>query len=264
MSYHSLKPTQLEILNQIYKYRFVTINLLQASLDLNSYSTLQRKLEVLIERNLVGKDYKPIYHLRHIHAAYYLRPEGLRALAKSDPSIRLTKASYAENSRSRAFIDQYLAVYNSLNLLQRLFPLIKAYTARDLASYRAFPKPTPAAYLVLEQNKQTQRFFLDFIPEGFPNYKINQLIDRYHQFFLEETWSQTEAELPTLLIVTDQPSNLVYLERLISKKQAQIDMVEPNIYLTSLPDLKSAVNHQAAIWIAVGSNIPRLKLADVS
>lgn len=89
-------------------------------------------------------------------------------------------------------------------------------------------------YLTLDIDGHTNYYFLDFIPDGTPRYIIDKLVNGYHDFFLEDTWRDTDAKLPVLLILTESGKSERYIRRLIRNKQDSLDMTEPAFYTCTL------------------------------
>src|SRR5262245_36064080 len=80
-SHYALTKKQRTILNLIYRFRFATSDLLSKTTDITQ-RTINRRLELMVERGYIGRRFEPEYHLLRKHAAYYLLPEGQKALRK--------------------------------------------------------------------------------------------------------------------------------------------------------------------------------------
>lgn len=253
MSVHDLNDGQLAILKLLYRYRYGSIDLLRSNLGMKQNSGLYQKLEVLISHGFIGKHYKKEYRLVGIPAAYHLLPKAYKALSKLDAyeiADKIIKASYRDNTRSTGFITHFMHTYKALNDFTRLYPTIKAFTQRDLIGYDSFPKNLPDGYLSLSTDDTPQRYFIDIIAEGTPRYVVDVLVSNYHNFFLEDTWSDTGSEPPALLILTDTSKAERYVRRLIKNKQDALDMVSPQFYTSTLSALANA-NAQTPIWTSV-------------
>ncbi|QQR52005.1 MarR family transcriptional regulator [bacterium] len=75
-----LNQTQLDILFAIYKFRFVTAQLLKTHLQLSRTVNINAKLNVLQEQGLIGRTYEPNYKLLGKPASYHLLSKSFKIL----------------------------------------------------------------------------------------------------------------------------------------------------------------------------------------
>lgn len=155
-----------------------------------------------------------------------------------------------------------LQIYTASTELARLYPGIKFYSSREILGYESFPDNLPDGYLSLDTGNTTRCYFLDIISEDTPRYVINKLVSDYHEFFLEDTWSDTGSDLPAVLIIAESGKLEKYLQKLLRIRQDIIDMTEPRFYTSTLKALKSSTKESNNIWSEVSSPEDPLPLSE--
>ena len=249
----TLKQSQIDILELLYKYRFGSRQLVADSLNVKPDS-LFRKLEVLIKHGYVAKRLDKKLKLQGTPAAYYLTPKGLRTLAAQEDHEYITdsviKGSYKDGTVTQSFITQTLRIYAQGNLLKDFYPALKVFTKRDMSRYNYFPKPLPDAFLSLPTGKDTQpkRFFLDIVPDSLPPKPFFQRLTNYAGFFDEGGWGVTGSELPILLLVGETGTTERRLQRTARAAiyKAEIDE-ELTVYTSTFGAIEN-MEGMGAIW----------------
>jgi len=251
----SVSKGQLEVLKLLYKYRFGSIELLRSSLGLNKTPVLYKKLELLIDQEYVGKRYDSSYRIKGIPAAYYLRTMGFRELQKYPGyeaiNDKLVKYAGSKDKIVRqGFIAEVLTVYGVALNFQKLYPELKFFTKRELASQKNFPKNLPDAFISLKASGQEKpnRYFLNVIADSTPRYEVDKLINDYYEFFDNYDWvKRTSSKLPAILLLCESGSYERRLQRWVIRKQGSLD--DELEYFTST--LTALNNDQKDIWSSV-------------
>ncbi|MEI6054375.1 MAG: MarR family winged helix-turn-helix transcriptional regulator, partial [Candidatus Saccharibacteria bacterium] len=165
----TIKQPQIDILEVLYKYRFGSRKLIANLLKINE-ATLYKKLIVLIKHGLIGSKLDNKSKIKGIPVAYYLTPKGLKYLQSlenhKDISEKIIKASYRDKSASESVIVNSFTVMSQIIALGQCYPQLKAYLRRDMSQYSYFPKTLPDAFLSLQTENVTKRFFFDYIPDS--------------------------------------------------------------------------------------------------
>lgn len=204
----ALKQGQIDILEVLYKYRFGSRQLVADSLGIKAGSSLYEKLNVLIKHGFIAMRQEKRLRLLGVPAAYFLTPQGLKALQALDDHEYITeatiKASYRDKVLSQTFVSHALDVYRYTNALKRQYPDLKVYLRRDMSRFSYFPDSPPDAFLSLKLDDTPQRFFLDVIPDSLPRNILDRRITGYAEFFDEGGWDATNSELPSLLLITEK------------------------------------------------------------
>ena len=187
---------QLQILQFIYMFRFVTSDMLAEVLRKNR-STIYERLAVLEQQGYILKQYNSSYRIRQRPATYCLAPAGIRAL-KDRP--RMEQISLRQNYKNKSFTEQQI---DDCLLLPRLYgALARRYSDRFVAytKYQLLRKncvqPAPLLYLWDKKTENPQHYFVDFIPAGTLTWAITRRI-RQHQ----ERGYEVGSSYPHVLIV---------------------------------------------------------------
>src|SRR3990170_4920383 len=78
--HNKLNTEQLAVLQLVYKFRFASSKQIAAYQQKKSAKTIQKRLKILEDQQLIAKRYDKSYKLKGKPAAYYLLPQGARAL----------------------------------------------------------------------------------------------------------------------------------------------------------------------------------------
>lgn len=253
-----LSSNQITLLQLVYRYRFMSRQLVADSLGIAASPSLYRRLEVLVDKNILGKRYDKKLKLAGIPAAYYLTPQGMSVLRDQAEDMGITdaiiKAAYIDKRVGQAFINRTLDLHSATHILQDQYKGLKVFTKRQLSQYESFPQQLPDAFLSLtiKSEEQPRRFFLDFISDNTPRSSVDYRIAQYCKFFDDGGWDEADSELPTLLFISESPAGQKRLRRLITLQLYKSDMQgELTIYMTSLNSLKALSTEKHNIWMDV-------------
>ena len=262
-----LKQGQIDILELIYKYRFVSRQLLAVSLGTKSGSSLHEKLGVLVKHGFIQKRLEPKLKLQGAPAAYYLTPKGLRFLQALSGheyiSEAVIKGSYRDGTVSQSFVDHTLRVYAMTNALKAFYPNLKVFMPRDMKRYPDFPELLPDAFLSFKAENKTLRFFFDVIPIDLPNKPLFQRITRYAEFIEEGGWDEMSAEYPTLLFVGETGATERRMRRIIKAALYKAELDEDlTVLTTTIPAIEN-ISDEGKIWTSLDDPDDLLSLTEV-
>jgi len=137
-----LTKQQLELLELVYKFRFVTSKLVSDKYGRQSKVVMYTRLQLLYKRELLGRHYDGLKSLRGEPASYYLLPAGIAALkAQSDPervSLRTLQAAYKDRTAKETFINESLAIFQLYNDYRRLYPEVLSFSTKSNMTFAAF------------------------------------------------------------------------------------------------------------------------------
>jgi hypothetical protein len=189
-----LNSKQLDILRLLYRFRFVTSNLLTPTLKLKDPSKTNQRLRILTDQKYIGRRYKSEYRLLGKPASYHLLPDGIKAL-KQIPDNKFS-AAVLHNIRkdfdaSDQFIDRQLGVLSTFCHLSAQYGVgLRFFTQSELRKYSYFPKPLPYAYIRLRMGDSEKQFFLEVINDSQPFFKAIGRIKRIrHKIGLRSVWT---------------------------------------------------------------------------
>ena len=251
----SLNAGQIELLELVYKYRFISRQLVADCLNITYGSSIYEKLEVLVKGDYLGKRFDKQLKLQAVPAAYYLTPKGMRYL-QSQPEHDLIldsaiKNSYKDKTVGQDFISHTLNVCKYTNMLRRHYPELKVFTRRDMSRYSYFPSQLPDAFLSLplEEGEQPKRFFFDLISDNMPRLALDRRIANYCEFFDEGGWDVTNSEWPILLLLCERTSTEKRAQRYVRATLNRLDMEDLSAYTTAIPLLEDTAGLD--IWTSI-------------
>lgn len=242
-----LNDGQLSMLYLVFKFRFVTSELIAESTGKQNGTAIRSRLNILTRRRLIARQYTGADRLQGRHAVYYLLPDGLRELLKTEKlkdgiADSVTKSIYKNKDMSRAFMDHCLNIFRVCNRLSFIYKdNLKTFTKSELSTYDYFPKPLPDAFLSLKNKDDTHRFFLDILEPSTPGFAINKRLKQYTEYYDSEEWSDTGTEFPGILFVCTTAAQ----EKKTLRQAKRFDE-EIEIFSTTIQDV--ILNSNSTIW----------------
>jgi len=238
--HYSLTSKQLAILNLLYRFRFITSDRLSKTLNI-SKSTTNKRLQLLLELNYIGRLHKPEDRILHKHAAYYLLPGGIAELKKISQDKYLPKVLRNIRNDAKAsdqFVDHNLAVHDVYYALRSEYgDKLQFFTSPQMAAVSYFPKQTPDAHIQLGRDNPSL-FLLDVLHQDQPFFKATRAIFRYVKYASQDEWPN-QYEFPKTLLVCD---GLALKKRLIKKLQYALENLDDTrlqFFITTQDDLKN-------------------------
>jgi hypothetical protein len=263
-----LQQGQINTLDQIYKYRFTTTDLLQTTLGTKNNSGLYQKLQILVKQKYVGKRYKPSDRYRRVKASYYLLPKGLRALQPLPEhetiDSKLIKASYKDKTLSDRFVRRTLRFYDVVLHLQDLYPNLKFFSKREIARFSYFPRPLPDGFLSirLTESAKPKRYLVDCIYTEMPGYAIKGKLGRIIEFFKEGGWEPTRSKLPAIIFLCDNAKTKKRVQHLITNYLENFEIDNLIVYTSTVLAVTSATQDNMAVWSDVNEPDEYLALGE--
>lgn len=203
----NITPKQLEILTLTYRFRFLNRYHIQTLLNHKDPRRIKSWLKDLNDKNILGRIYSSKLKENTKPAIYYLATKSRKILLDQDNvNESILKRAYRDKNASAKLIEHCLFLATFYLLLKEQTPKDKQqlhfYTKTDLAEHYYLPYNRPDAYIALETNKQTKRYFLEIIDEGTPRFMLRKKISQYIEYFDENTWkNRTLHNNPALLFI---------------------------------------------------------------
>lgn len=232
-----LNAKQLHVLKLLYKFRFVTTDLLLKHNIAKTNAVIQGRLNVLLDQEYIGRNYDGSYRLQNKHATYYILPKGINILKAQGLDGGVLHSMYKDRTASQKFIDHSLQVFSVYGHLQRLYPKAFNIYSKSELSQQEFPKPRPDLYLNGQQD-----YFLEYIDSATPFFAIRQMISRYVGHEESGEWG---GEYPTLLLVCETGALEARLLKHLDKLGDGSDLVAMTTTLKAVSMAKSSDN---TIW----------------
>ena len=190
----SITNNQLQYLQLIYKFRFVTIPLL-ASHRKVSQVAVKRSLKNLQDKGMLYRQYNSINYLKD-----------------KDLNSAVLHSNYKNPRLSDGFVDQCLDIFQLYIDIQTQQPdIFKVLTRSELADATSlFPDPMQHLYLQrIEPGKTNNLILLEIIPDT-QKFIIKKRIDQYVSHYEDGDWS--EDEYPTIYLINPNSRITDYIE----------------------------------------------------
>lgn len=257
-----LNTNQLDTLRLIYRFRFVTTELVARHKNKKRNAVINNHVRVLYEQDYIGRHYDPSYKLRGKHAVYYLLPKGLAALKQRDATIMgSSKTIYNDRHASEGFIDHSLAVFTVACAFRGLYGDNKKFFAKtELMVYDYFPQPMPDGYLSIKQGDKNWHFFVDIYTDDTPMFVHIRKLRRYITYDESGAWDMTESKFPDIVALCGSKR---LEKRLIARIQSIFEEEAPHllVLITTIDELLHSKSADDRIWTNVTSeNIVPVRL----
>lgn len=222
-----LNQNQIETLRILYKYRFASRDLIAKYFNKKD---AYRQLLVLEDRGFIGRRYDTSYKLAGRPAAYYLKPDGMRALQSADETINEIdmRKLYKAEVISEEFIDHCMTILTISLQLRIARPTVKFFTKIDLQkdAYSYFPSPLPDAYIRIDSSQ----YFLNYFDSSKPLFAIIRWLKLLVEYYENGAWDDTGAEFPVIVVVLEDGK---YMKKLTRFLEANLDDMNIRLVLKS-------------------------------
>lgn len=248
-----LNEKQIKLLKIIYKFRFVTVQLISEVQNIKKQAAYQR-LQVLIDQEYIGKKYDSSYRLQNKHARYYLLPKAI-LLLNDAPNLnaQVLHSNYKNKNHSMVFIDHTIDVANAYLSLQKSYSkTFHMLTRSETASLEQFPDPKPDLYIrrVRPLENIPNDYFLYIYTDTQP-FIIKKHLSALLEHYDSGDWeADTSTPYPALLLTCPNSRSENYLQRFVSDLLDNMGIDELQILTTTTSALLSS-NSTREIWSSV-------------
>ncbi len=212
-----LTKQQQTILTLIYRFRFISTKHVQQALGIKHISNVQPRLNSLVEKGLIGRNYDGSQRLAGLPASYYLLPAGMKALKQFDPDVSksVLHNMYKDKDAQEPFIRRCLMAGDANVELERRFgDRLEFFTKAELYHYEDFPESRPDAYSRIGKGNQERQYFLEICLEATPSFQHKKRIQEYIEYAEEGEWeAATHTKLPTVLLICESDNLRRRLQR---------------------------------------------------
>jgi hypothetical protein len=245
-----LNEEQLAVLGLLHTFRFASSEQIATYQKKPSSKSIQKRLKILEDQDLIAKRYDKSYKLKGKPAAYYLLPNGARALGDRGREPINVKRIYKDKDVSESFIQHCLNLLNIYLTLRALYGdrlrfFAKGYLKRE--EYDYFPQPLPDTYFYLKTEEGREDYILDVFEDTQPFFVLIRRIKKYVQYAESGEWPG-EA-LPTILIVVESGSVHRRLRKRIVKELNEA--YEEISFATARLDYLLNLEHKGKAWFSV-------------
>jgi len=254
---------QLQILEFIYGYRFVSTKQVQLVLGKAQIQQAQQRLNTLLVKEYIGRNFSSTDRLTGKYASYYLLPKGIQLL-KYYGDAKVLRNIYKDRTASERFIAHCLSIGNVYADLVRIYgDKLRFWTKSQLVldddqyydnpdnehSYDCFPQPLPDGYIeVHDEDGNYGDFLLEVWHDNVPFWVYRNRIKYYVQYVYDDTWKDAVgSELPPVLLVCDSPTLQRRVQRFLKRMAGELDSDELQFLVTNQVLLAGA-KPETAIW----------------
>lgn len=258
-----ISKQQLQILEFIYGYRFVSTKHVQLLLGKSQIQQAQQRLNTLLAKEYIGRKFSSTDRLTGKYASYYLMPKGIQLL-KYYGDAKVLRNMYKDRTASERFIAHCLSLGDLHADLVRIYgDNLRFWTKSRLVlddfafydnpdnghSYDCFPQPLPDAYLEVYDDKfNGSDFLMEVWHDNVPFFVYRNRIKYYMEYVDDGTWKDSVgSELPTVLLVCESPTLQRRVQRFLKKLADEIDNDELQFLVTNRAQLAVA-EPEATIW----------------
>lgn len=201
-----LNQEQIDIIELIYKFRFVTVATVKDYfIESNPGMNVFKRLEVLVDQGFIAKRYFDNYRLLHKPVVYYLLPDGVRKLnehrdAGDEADV---KGIYRDGVVSEQFAMHCVNVFSLYNRLTEKYGEALEFLAKsDQAGFTDFPKQKPDAYVTLETTQGLKHYFIDILDDdAHLSIDASKKVKQYIEYRKTGHWAVMNALFPEVIFI---------------------------------------------------------------
>lgn len=251
-----LNDKQILLLKLLYKFRFITVGLLQTAQGHKYQATHNDRLKVLYDQEFIGRHYNDNYRIDRRYAEYFILPKGIKVL-KDLGTLNSTVLNnlYGDKTASPQFITHSLGIFDLYNVFRRLYPdTFSFYTKTELTGREDMPQILPDVYLKTKDAAE-RRFYLDAVDDLAGLLLVKRKITSYTKHCDSVEWQETGMTYPNVLLIVERTSSEKTLHKYIEKKLSYSG-VDIQFYTTTRQALAEAGSSSDTLWHLVGEDEP--------
>ena len=253
-----LSSKQVSLLRLVFKYRFISVDLLAEILG-RDRSSVYENLYVLVKQEYIAKRYDNTYRLRQRPACYCLATKGVRYLRENtDISQKALRNMYKNKRMNEEHIDKCLLVMKiALTLNKQANNAFDIATKYELTDEEFFLRPLPDLYLSRKDIKSGKQqdskqeedehfdYTLDIFEPNLPTWILRKRL-RAYQDHCDEAELENGETYPYVLLVAHNDSTERRLLRLIENSLQDFES-----YTTTVERLLDPENIHRPVWMDV-------------
>jgi len=226
MTLPKITNKQIEILNLIYRYRFLNRIQIQAFLNHKDHRRINSWLKDLSEKEYLKRIYSNVATISTIPIIYYTSINAIRFYKSlgQDNSVYLKKL-YRDSERLRGFINNQILLadiclsFNEINTKEKINYTFS--TAADVTSnftYKFMEDLSPQLIFTKKTKSEVKQYILVQLNSTSPNYITKKKMKNYIEFFFTNEWEEnTEQPFPTILFACQTLPLMIFSKRAIKR-----------------------------------------------
>lgn len=240
MDNHKLSTIQLDILHDLYRFRFLTSFQLQKLLTHKTIRLTNYHLQLLTSKNYIGKHYTRSLGLANIPAVYFLTTGSIQVLEqKKGIDKRALKRIYREKIRSQQFIahSSFVAEYflHLRDESEKTKHTLHFFTKTDLLAHPYMPHPLPDAYFArVDSAGTTKRYIVEVVEDSLPRFALRKRVQEYCDYIDDEKFEKaTSHPFPAILFICPGYAGKIYLKKHIARMYEETPLDQVDMYLAT-------------------------------
>lgn len=214
MSSKRLNEKQLNIINTVLRFRYVTTDNLSKQRNI-THNSAYSALEILQADGYLGKLHDKTYRLQNKAARYFLTLQAIDYLRDTGQQIteKARNNRRREQNRSTDFVDQQVAIHAAyIDLRQRLGDKVKISVADDIQGVDGIIKPLPG---LLVEKSSGKSMFID-LADGQHLFLVKKRIRKYIDHYESDDWEWDNY--PDVYIIRSSSQDRSQLKRYIEEQ----------------------------------------------
>lgn len=256
-----LSEKQLKLIKLIYKFRFVSADLV-GEVTSKSKSSVHASLSILVAQGYIARRFEKRFKLIHRPAIYYLDLKSIRLLRDEDhPAIteKTLRNMYKNKqmSMSMNYVNNCFRLISVYAALKRHYPdTFEIFTKYELSGFDEFPRPLPDLYLRRHKpvEGQVNEFMLTVLENNIPYFVHVKQMRRYQTHEEDGDW---EGDYPHVLLVAPTDTIERRIRRTIENTSQDFEF-----YTTTVKKLTES-DSNPTVWAEAFEEDDRLSLNDL-
>jgi len=220
-----LNQNQIDVLLLLYKFRFVTSNLLTQKLKLQHRNSINSRLQILEDKEYIGRRYDKSYKLMNKPASYFMLPKGFAVLRGMDGiSNNTLKNMYKDAQATDGFVERSLMIFGIYNQLEDVFgQRFDMFSKSELTGMEDMPEILPNGLIRLKTSDspraKERNFFIYYVEEREPLFAVSNIITKQLEYGDSEDWQELFGKPPAIILICNSPA----LERRLHRQAGRVE-----------------------------------------
>jgi hypothetical protein len=240
MAIQTLPPAQLHILENLYRFRFLTSHQIHQLLKSKSPRLTNYHLNQLVKKKYISKHFSRSLGFGNQPATYYLATgsvkhfENLGGFEKRALN-RIPKERY----RSKQFISRASFITSFYLYLEddseKTNYKLYFFTKTELLAHPYFIHPLPDAYVArIDEAGNTKRYMVELIDDSSPRFALRRRIEQYDEYIDSGDFeAATSHDFPTILLICPGYASLMYLKKHLERIYEETSLDQTQVYLAT-------------------------------
>lgn len=244
---------QLDIIHYLYSFRFINTNQFQQLFKHKDKTTVKEWLKDLRDKGFITivENEKDSFEKHTQPAIYCLAPKA-RWLLKRDENydVAVLDKVYREKKKKPRFVNKLLSLVDMYLFFQSQTEQgqeLEFFTENELVRYDYFPDKPPSAFISINSNGESERYFLDVFGQYTPAFELRNRVKLYLNYANSGNWevNTNNEPLPSILFVCPSKNLKSHIYFYTKSKFEKAFEEKIDLYLTTWEIIKSGKKN---IW----------------